>query len=297
MRQTDAVTTAKSSRLSLTPGELNILADAEGDDVSIYWVLELLGLREGDVLPGNARPEAADIDLAFASITRLVDRRLITVGHFETPDGAETKDAIYVQESPASAKARVTAALAQANDDWTRACWVVQAGGADLKAVGEQASFERFTEEVDDFCNIPLRFAASHPDERANLLLHSLATLVALASDLPDISAPSHAAGALVSETERADIAGRLAEGFGGEVTFWTVEKPLLGARPGTTLARLAEDLADMWSVLVSGLRDLEAGVAPDDVYARWRSTYHSVWRTCAIRALGALHELDALSR
>ncbi len=265
--------------------------------MSILWVLEQLGLREGDALNGDARPEPADVELAFASITRLVDRRLITVGHFETPDGAEPKDAIYVEESPASAKARVTAALAQPNDDWTRACWVVQADGADLKAVGEQASFERFTEEVDDFCNIPFRFAAYRPDERANLLLHSLATLVALASDLPDISAPSHAAGALVSKAERADIAGRLVNGFGGEITFWTVEKPLSGARPGMTLTRLAEDLADMWSVLVSGLRDLEAGVAPDDVYARWRSSYHSAWGSRAIRALSALHELETASR
>jgi hypothetical protein len=117
-------------RANLIAGEIQLLTDAETDDVSFDWVLIHLdiGVDHGNRV--DWRPTNSDFDAAFMSLARLVDRGLVRVGHVEYVDGGppgRVAPVRHVAEDLDRVRARVEARIRDPHDitDWAYSWWVV----------------------------------------------------------------------------------------------------------------------------------------------------------------------------
>ena len=110
----------------LTPGEVELLIDASRDDVSLDWALIHLGTFGNSV---ERKPSRDELDAAFDSLRRLVDRSLISVGHLRFLDGSQVRPppVEFVPEDLAVVRARVDEQVAAAHrdKDWAFSCWIV----------------------------------------------------------------------------------------------------------------------------------------------------------------------------
>lgn len=112
-----------------TPGERELLADAESDDVSFDWILVRLGLAP-DSWDSAWRPTVVEVEQAFTSLERLSRAGLLRVGTIEYVDGGppgRVGPVRHTAEPIPEVKARVLGAVASASNpfDWAFSCWAV----------------------------------------------------------------------------------------------------------------------------------------------------------------------------
>lgn len=127
----------------LTQGEIELLIDGSVDDVDFVWTLIHLGIRENPPLD-RGPPTSLEIDQAFGSIARLVDRDYIVIGHTEYVDGGPPgrfSPVLFVPEPVATVKSRVERHCAYARENtvppghWEFSSWLTctEAGRAIAK--------------------------------------------------------------------------------------------------------------------------------------------------------------------
>ncbi len=146
-------------------------------------------------------------------------------------------------------------------------------------------------DEAGRFCQLIESAGSTAKEEFAAELFVSIAGLVAMASRLPNVSptdaelpdGPSH------DEWKRRYDA--IYETLGEWADYWTTMTTAdYCSTPDPVSLTLADDLADIWRDLKSGLLALDTGASAQDVIWDWRFAFYSHWGSHAVEALRALH-------
>ncbi|MCA8935287.1 MAG: DUF5063 domain-containing protein [Planctomycetales bacterium] len=133
------------------------------------------------------------------------------------------------------------------------------------------------------FCKLVEDYAGADWTDFQSELRRSLAHLVAVAYALPLVE-PSSTECHSIPLQRWQQLYGRLKERL--EVQeYWLVFSPLDHNDHEPVCADLADDLADIWRDLQSGLLATD----PDDAVWRWRFSFHSHWGSHATAALACL--------
>jgi hypothetical protein len=143
------------------------------------------------------------------------------------------------------------------------------------------------------FCDICERAMGFAKDAFITEVLAALAELYLTALRLPDV-APLHT----TAHDERLPAVRQLAyDGVGArlgtERTYWTIFDPHAQSEP--VLGDLADDLADIYWDIDSGLNRADHGNETDDVLWEWKWSLRSHWGRHAAEAMRALHGLRTL--
>ena len=115
----------------------------------------------------------------------------------------------------------------------------------------------------------------------------ALATVYASAAKLPDVGPATDQMIHRMPHAEWAALFEELRAVLGNVDTYWLVFDPR--NQSSVVSASLADDLADIYRELRSGLDASRSGAPPEDVLFDWRSSFESHWGT--IGALGAIRD------
>jgi hypothetical protein len=150
-------------------GNHELLINGLSDDVSFLWVLIDLGLLSNP--PGhNGNPSPADVDAAFATLSRLQTAGLIEVGRIEYVDGGPPGRFAPVKHVPEELPVCRERALHGLNtgdwSDWAHSCWVVNTDKGDEIARAVLAEEARLGRGLVAFLGTPGRLSSITPEER-----------------------------------------------------------------------------------------------------------------------------------
>jgi hypothetical protein len=147
---------------------------------------------------------------------------------------------------------------------------------------------------VEDFGPAATRFCAVI--ERAGTITlrrwlidleRTLSAVYASAAALPDVGPATDRGVQRMSHEEWAALFEGLRDYLGDTDVYWMV----FDVRNQASLvsASLADDLADIYRELRSGLEALHSGASPEDVLFDWRTSFETHWALHAHGALGAI--------
>ena len=120
-------------------------------------------------------------------------------------------------------------------------------------------------------------------------LERTLAAVYASAAALPDVGPTTERGIQRMSHEEWAALFEQLRGFLGDSDPYWMVFD--VRHQESLVSASLADDLADIYRELRSGLDALRSGASPEDVLFDWRTSFETHW---ALHALGALHAVRA---
>jgi hypothetical protein len=147
---------------------------------------------------------------------------------------------------------------------------------------------------VEDFGQAAARFCAVI--ERAGTITlrrwlidleRTLAAVYASAAGLPDVGPATDRGVQRMSHEEWASLFERLRGYLGDADLYWMVFD--VRNQESLVSASLADDLADIYRELRSGLEASRSGASPDDVLFDWRTSFETHWAMHARGALGAI--------
>ncbi|WP_278261699.1 DUF5063 domain-containing protein [Nocardia sp. AG03] len=125
--------------------------------------------------------------------------------------------------------------------------------------------------------------------ELPRALVPLLATLIATASRLPRVEPTEATVPTTIDHDAWYACFTRCATALGPHDIYWT-NRDLTDPATQLTAGSVADDLADIWRDLRTGLTALDTGSPWQDVVFDWRLSYLGHWGNHATDALRALH-------
>lgn len=150
---------------------------------------------------------------------------------------------------------------------------------------------DRFAAIAEQYCKLIESRVRTSQDAFLRKLLRLLPTLIAAGASLPDVRPETeHPLDRVVAQEQWSALYESLGKKFGKHNLYWQVYDPTKEEKP--TPSSLADDLADIYCDLKSGLVALEKKISKREVVWQWRFGFSYHWGAHATDALRAIYRL-----
>ncbi|GGK51510.1 DUF5063 domain-containing protein [Nocardia camponoti] len=154
------------------------------------------------------------------------------------------------------------------------------------------ASVVAFVDAARAFCGAVECIAESASvEDAARRLVAPLAHLVAAGSALPQVDPTEADLPRTVDRDAWYARYREMADGFGNADLYWT-NLDIAQLDSNLCAGSLADDIADIWREMRTGIAALDNGSDWRDVVFEWRLSFHHHWGRHAVEALRPLHAL-----
>jgi hypothetical protein len=156
-------------------------------------------------------------------------------------------------------------------------------------AIGEDL-VEAFRSLAESYCALVEQIEQLEPDEILRRLSVLLPTLIAKATELPELEPTEGYNAPEISHAAWSERFAAIESTLGHLGGYWTTMEVRSASEPDVVSLPVADDLADIWRDLRGGLDTLtDHGTVADAVW-EWRFNFEIHWGAHAIEALRAVH-------